>query len=407
MPPVPMVNKNVDSRPAPELQKEIQVKAKILTGAVLAATVLALAACSSSGGAAKSSTPASAASAGASTSGAVAAAEAYTKAATTFSTTIPVTGALPSAPPKGKTVVFLQCEQQECGEEGQGIDAAAAAVGWKVKTLNFKAADPATLVAALTTALQYKPVGVFFSGSPQVTWKSVQPAYAAAHAFITENFDSTAPTGPGVLAGRGYGNDSTHIGKLLADAQIANSLGKPANSLLVSVPDYAVFVPTATEYHSEIAAVCPTCKITDVNATLPQLLGGQLIPAVISAAKRATNIKYIVSVNGAFTAQLPAALKAAGLGGKFQIISGQGSSLDQESVLNGEQLATVNSPLVMGGWQDMDMAIRTVMGLPIPAGDHVVPIALLTKANIGTPKDSYDIPSNYAAQFKTLWKVGS
>ena len=30
-----------------------------------------------------------------------------------------------------------------------------------------------------------------------------------------------------------------------------------------------------------------------------------------SAAKRASDIKYIVSVNGAFTAQLPAALKAA------------------------------------------------------------------------------------------------
>jgi ribose transport system substrate-binding protein len=337
----------------------------------------------------------------------VAAAESYTKAATTFSTTIPVTGALPSKPPTGKTVVFLQCEQQECANEGQGLNAAAAAVGWTVKTLNFKAADPATLVAALKTALQYKPVGVFFSGAPQVTWASVQPLYASAHAFITENFDSTAPSGPGVLAGRGYGDDSTHIGKLLADAQIANSQGAPANSLIVSVPDYAVFVPTAKEYHTEIAAACPACTVTDVNATLPQLLGGQLIPAVISAAKRASNIKYIVSVNGAFTAQLPAALKAAGLAGKFQIISGQGVSVDQQSVLSGDQLATVNSPLIMGGWQDMDMAIRTVMGLPIPAGDHVVPIALLTKDNIGTPKDSYDIPSDYAAQFKTLWQVGS
>jgi ribose transport system substrate-binding protein len=337
----------------------------------------------------------------------VVAAEAYTKAATTFSTIIPITGALPSKPPAGKTVVFLQCEQQECGYEGQGLDAAAAAVGWTVKTLNFKASDPATLVAALKTALQYKPVGVFFSGAPQVIWKSVQQDYANAHAFITENFDSTAPSGAGVLPGRGYGDDSTHIGKLLADAQIANSLGQPANSLIVSVPDYAVFVPTVTAYHSEIAAACSACKVTDVNVTLPQLLGGQLIPAVISAAKRASNIKYIVSVNGAFTAQLPAALKAAGLSGKFKIISGQGVSVDQQSVLTGDQLATVNSPLTMGGWQDMDMAIRTVMGLPIPAGDHVVPIALLTKDNIGTPKDSYDIPSDYAAQFKHLWQVGS
>jgi ribose transport system substrate-binding protein len=382
------------------------VRAKTLTSAALAVTVIAVAACSSSGGTSKSSSPAGTSAGSGGSSAAVAAAESYIKAATTFSSTIPVTGALPSKPPTGKTVVFLQCEQQECANEGQGMNAAAAAIGWTVKTLNFKAADPATLVAALKTALQYNPVGVFFSGAPQVTWASVQPQYAAAHAFITENFDSTAPSGPGVLAGRGYGDDSTHIGKLLADAQIANSQGAPANSLIVSVPDYAVFVPTAKEYHTEIAAACPTCKVTDVNVTLPQLLGGQLTSAVISAAKRATDIKYIVSVNGAFTAQLPAALKAAGLAGKFQIISGQGVSVDQQSVLSGDQLATVNSPLVMGGWQDMDMAIRTVMGLPIPAGDHVVPTALLTKDNIGTPKDSYDIPSDYAAQFKALWQVG-
>ena len=384
------------------------MKAKSLAGAAVAVAVLALSACSSSGGgAAKSSSPAAAtSSASGGVSAAVAAAEAYTQAATTFSTAIPVTDALPSKPPTGKTVVFLQCEQQECGAEGQGLDAAAAAVGWTVKTLNFKAADPATLVAALKTALQYKPVGVFFSGAPQVTWQSEQQAYADAHAFITENFDSAVPSGPGVLAGRGYGDDSTHIGKLLADAQIANSQGQPANSLIVSVPDYAVFVPTAKSYTSEIAAACPTCQVNAVNVTLPQLLGGQLIPAVISAAKRDNNIKYIVSVNGAFTAQLPAALKAAGLQGKYKIISGQGVSVDQQSVLDGDQLATVNSPLTMGGWQDMDMAIRTVMGLPIPQGDHIVPIALLTKDNIGTPKDSYDIPSDYAAQFKKLWQVG-
>ncbi|WP_375476320.1 hypothetical protein [uncultured Jatrophihabitans sp.] len=328
------------------------------------------------------------------------------KAAETFSTSIPVTDPLPSAPPKGKTVVFLQCEQEECGHEGDGLNAAAKAIGWTVKTLNFKAADPATLVAALKTALQYKPVGVFFSGAPQAVWKSEQSDYAKAKAFITENFDATAPTGEGQEPGRGYTADSTHIGTLLAGIQLQDANGVPANSLLVNVPDYAVFVATGKAYHSTISAACPSCKITDVNLTLPQLLGGQLNSAVVSAAKRAANVKYIVSVNGAFVAQLPQALAAAGLTGKYKIISGQGESGDQKNVLSGTALATVNSPLTMGGWQDMDMAIRKVMNLPIPAGDHVVPIAVLTKSNIGTPQDSYDIPSDYAAQFKKLWQVG-
>jgi hypothetical protein len=304
-------------------------------------------------------------------------------------------------------VLYLQCEQQECGNEGAGIKAAAAAVGWHVKVLNFQAANPATLVTALKTGLQYHPVAAFFSGVPQQAWQSVQQAYAKAGAFITESFDATAPSGPGVEAGRGYGDASAAIGKLLADEQIATSNGAPAKSLLVSVPSYPVFVPTAQAYQAEISKACPSCSVTAVNATLPQLLGGQLIPAVVSAAKRSAGLTYIVAVNGAFVAQLPQALDAAGLGGKFKIISGQGVAEDQQNVLNGTALATVNSPLIMGGWQDMDMAIRTVMHLPIPAGDHVVPTALLTKANIGTPRNSYDLPVDYPTQFKTLWHVGS
>jgi ribose transport system substrate-binding protein len=396
------------------------VKSKKLYGAALAAVVMTLAACGSSGSS-NSGSPSSASSGSGSSAAvaptgdassaasnpAVAAAEAAVTKATTFPTAIPVTDALPSKPPTGKTVVFLQCEQEECGHEGEGMKAATDAIGWHLKVLNFKAADPATLVTALKTALQYKPVGVFFSGVPPVVWQSEGKAYAAANAFITENFNDTVPSGPGIEAGRGYGDDSTRIGTLLADAQIADSQGAPANALFVNVPDYTVFVPTGKAYHAEMSKTCPSCQITDVNITLPQLLGGQLIPAVVSAAKRAKDVKYIVAVNGSFVAQLPPALKAAGLDGKFKIISGQGVSVDQKNVLNGDQLATVNSPLTMGGWQDVDMAVRKVMNLPIPAGDHIVPIALLTKDNIGTPEDSYDIPADYAAQFKKLWQVGS
>jgi ABC-type sugar transport system substrate-binding protein len=117
-------------------------------------------------------------------------------------------------------------------------------------------------------------------------------------------------------------------------------------------------------------------------------------------------VKYIVSTNGSFTDTLPQALKAAGLAGQVKLISGQGVSLDQQNVLDGTQLATVSSPLTLSGWQDVDIAIRIAMRLPIPAGDGVVPWVLLTKANLGTPSDSYDRPDNYPALFEKLWHVG-
>jgi ribose transport system substrate-binding protein len=389
-----------------------------LAGAGLAAAaLLALAACSSassssaSAPAAAGTTSASAAatasaSAAGTTSSAVAAAVAAVKTSSTMPTSIPETQSLPSAPPKGKTVLFLQCEEVQCSYEGDGLKAAAAAIGWTVKVLNFQAANPATLVSALQTGLQYHPVAAFFSGVPQEAWQSEQKPYAAAGAVIVDNYLAATPSGAGVLAGRGYASENEQMGTVLAQQQIANSGGAPAASLIVSVPTYTVFDPMVTAYKAEIAKDCPSCSVTEDDFTLPQMLGGQLVPAVVSAAKRIPNLKYIVSVNGAFTDTLPEALKAAGLAGKYQVISGQGVSTDQQNVLAGSQLATVSGPFILGGWQDMDMAIRAVMKLPPSPGDNVVPWVLLDKSNIGKPSDSYDVPTDYPSLFEKLWHVG-
>ena len=391
-----------------------------LAGAGLAAAaLLALAACSSaassSASAPASTAPASAAGTAAgtpsastagTTSSAVAAAVAAVKSASTMPTSIPETQSLPSAPPKGKTVLFLQCEEVQCGYEGDGLKAAAAAIGWNLKVLNFQAANPATLVSALQTGLQYHPVAAFFSGVPQEAWQSEQKPYAAAGAVIVDNYLAATPSGAGVLAGRGYASENEQMGTVLAQQQIATSGGAPAASLIVSVPTYTVFDPMVTAYKAQIAKDCPTCSVTEDDFTLPQMLGGQLVPAVVSAAKRIPNLKYIVTVDGAFTDTLPGALKAAGLAGKYQIINGGGIATDQQFVQAGTELTTVSNPLTEGGWQDMDMAIRFAMHLPESPGDEQVPWVLLNKSNVGTPSDSYDVPANYPSLFEKLWDVG-
>jgi ribose transport system substrate-binding protein len=400
--------------------QSLSLAAAALAAGALAVAVAGCSSASSSSSSAPASAPASAgaastnaASAAATSSpgtsapsAAVAAAGAAVAAAETMPAAIPVTQALSSAPPRGKTVLFMQCEEVECSYEGTGMKAAAAAIGWNVKILNYQAANPATLVSALQTGLQYHPVAAFFSGVPQEAWASEQKAYAAAGAYLVDTFLPAVPTGAAIAPGRAYGADMTALGTVLADEQIADSGGAPADSLLVNVPTYPVFGPLVTAYDAVIAKDCPTCRVTDVNVTLPQMLAGGLNQAVVSAAKRDSGVKYIVSTNGSFTDTLPEALKAAGLAGQVRLISGQGVSTDQQNVLNGTQLATVSSPLTLSGWQDVDIAIRLVLHQPVPAGDGVVPWVLLTKSNIGTPSDSYDRPAGYPAQFEKLWDVG-
>ena len=53
-----------------------------------------------------------------------------------------------------------------------------------------------------------------------------------------------------------------------------------------------------------------------------------------------------------------------------------------------------------------DMAIRFAMHLAPSSGDNVVPWVLLNKSNIGTPSDSYDVPTDYPSLFEKLWHVG-
>ena len=272
--------------------------------------------------------------------------------------------------------------------------------------LNFQAANPATLVSALQTGLQYTRWRRSCPASRRRPWQSEQKPYAAAGAFIVDNYIAAAPSGVAVMAGRATHPRTSAQGTVLADEQIANSGGEPSKSLIVSVPTYMVFDPLVACYKAEIAKACPGCQVTEDIFTLPQMLGRNLVPAVVSAAKRIGGLKYIISVNGAFTDTLPEALKAAGLRGKYQIISGTGVSTDQQSVLERNQLATVSGPFILGGWQTMDMAVRSVMKLPPSPGDNVVPWVLLKKSNIGTPSDSYDVPTDYPSLFEKLWHVG-
>src|SRR5690349_10112005 len=55
---------------------------------------------------------------------------------------IQVDTALPEAPPKGKKLIFLQCELPACQRYVPGVKAAAAALGWSAKIEVFKNADP-------------------------------------------------------------------------------------------------------------------------------------------------------------------------------------------------------------------------------------------------------------------------
>jgi ribose transport system substrate-binding protein len=321
-------------------------------------------------------------------------------------TTIPQTTPLPKAPPKGKTFVWLQCLLPTCKEIGQGIDAAASAIGWKVKTLSYDSGNPATLIAAMKQALQYKPVGVGLSGLAQALWTGEISQYAKAHVDIIPSFIGANPTSSTVPVDL-VGQDFAQLnGKLMANWIIADS-GAKADVLNVGIPTFPFLAEFTQGVQSGVTQGCTSCKVTSLNLSLPDVTGGQTVPLIVSALRRNPTAKYVVIPDAAYIDGLPSALKAAGLSG-IRVLGENGDAAAEADMKSGiEPGAWTGTATAYSGWLDIDAMARLVEKASLPsASDGGLPVQLLTQSDITTPSDTFNLPANYPAQFKKLWHVG-
>jgi ribose transport system substrate-binding protein len=371
------------------------------------ATALLLTACSSSATSASSSSPAGTpGTSSAATSAGLAAAEQAVAKYSSAPTALGVTAPLPAAPPKGKSVVFLQCEVQQCIDGGDGFRAAAAAVGWQVKTLAWVSTNPATLVAALQQALTLKPkpYAVVLSGLPQVIWATQEAAYAKAGVLMVPWSVGPVTTSSTVIANILAPQDSELQGKLLADWFIADSKGQ-GQVLQQDVPQYPTIGEVGSGFRDEVAAACPGCKVTTLDVTGTQVASNGVTSAIVSALQRDPSIGYVAASDIALAPGLPAALKAAGLT-KVKILGGAATAIDEQNVRDGTEAAVMMNNLVYCGWLIMDVLLRHEAGLSFPVNDGGIPQQILTKTTITTTDASDLAVTGYQELFKKLWRVG-
>ena len=279
----------------------------------LAAAILTLAACGSSKGSgtqSNSGTASSSASSSASVTSARSLLSTYTQEPTQIGITVP----LKAPPPPGKTIVFLRCELPQCGQFSDGIQSAAAAVGWHYKVITFQTADPSSLISGLTQALQYHPVAVSLAGIPQAVWQSVIPQYAAAGVPIIPLAIGQATLGQTVITNVLTYNDYVKLGDVNADWFIADSDGS-GHALVVNIPTYDVLSAFTQGVTTTVTQHCPGCKVETLNLALSQVAGNMVNSAIISDLQKDPSIKYVITSNGPFVNGLVSALQAAGIAG--------------------------------------------------------------------------------------------
>ncbi len=371
----------------------------------LATTAVLLAACSSSSSSSSASSGASSSSAATSSSssasGQVATAEAFVKKYEQVPTSIPLTTPLKSKPPTGKTLVFMKCDISQCTDIATGLQAATAAVGWTLKTIDYQSANPATLISGLQQGLQYHPVAAIVTGIPSAAWSSELAAYQAAGVPIIEGYTGD-PLSKEIIANNGGVPYTTLVGQIIANWVIADSNGK-ANIVSYQVSSFPVLAAFDTSFEKTIRDGCPACSITPIQATIAQAVGGQGPSQIVSTLQRDPSANYVVTDDATWIDGLPSALSAAGLHVKVAGESGDTAALT--AVKTGTENAFTGLATIPGAWNMVDAALRYVEGMPVPAADGQLPVQLLTKNVPFTVSNSYNLPANYPQLFKTLWKV--
>lgn len=319
--------------------------------------------------------------------------------------TISVSTPLKSAPPKGKTLVYMQCELPQCALEGQGIQAAAKAVGWNYRVVAFQSANLSTLTAGMQQALQYHPVAVAVAGEVEATWAGVIPAYQKAGVTIIPFNAGPVQITKTVPVDIGDPSDWAHAGSLIGDWFVANSDGS-GNAVFLDVPSFDVLQEYTNAAQSTIKQLCPKCTVTVINDSLAELGSNQIVPSVVSAVQRDPKVNYVLSADGPFVTGLAAALKGISRE-SVKIAGGDPDITNEQNLLAGMESAWTGQAYQELGWQVVDAVARNIEGMPVPAGDGGWPLQLLTKQNVGTPNNSLQQPTGYQQQFATLWHVSS
>lgn len=388
--------------------------------AVLPVAALGFAACSSSATSssstsassagssspsAGSSSPAATAGGSATASSLVAQAEAVIAAYSKTPTQITLTTPLPSKPPTGKTIVYLdQPTVPAVSTVGDGVRAAAQALGWNFDEIDYDPSNPASLQAAFTSALTKHPVAVSVDGTPVSLFgastiaeyaKAGVPIIASAVAAVTPGSDGT------VIGTSGNSKTDAETGTIMADWVIANS-NADGDVLVVHVPGFDVLDAFVDNFKSAISA-CTGCKATYVNATLSDVSSDAINTIITAKLRQDPGIKYLVYDDGDWASGINSALSAAGV--QSIEIGGRNATAVQMSELQTKgQAAWAEFPLAYYGYLIVDQAARHLEGAPLESNSAIMPIQLLTSSNIAG-RTSYLEPSDALAQLEKLWHV--
>ena len=318
--------------------------------------------------------------------------------------TIPLTGV-----PEKKKFAWLECELESCPYETIGMKAATEALGWELLVISSESANPAPY---FQQAIDAGADFIASTGEAPSLYAEQAAAAKEKGIKILSCFDTTPPDGENSNIWTQCGDSSfvEKTGPLMADWAIVDSEGA-ANVLIVSIPDFAVLKAETDAYIAELEKNCPTCKYTELNITIPQLVGGEVPAAVASQLQADPDLNYAFFSFGSLPSGVTATLESAGLLENVTVYGQDFSAFGLEEIVNGTMGAWSADPKGYAAWLMVDAAARLSLGMELTEERAA---ASLPTYLVETPEQAQAIldeeggdwnPPGMAEAFKTLWGV--
>ncbi|MGD9996009.1 MAG: sugar ABC transporter substrate-binding protein, partial [Ilumatobacteraceae bacterium] len=265
--------------------------------------------------------------------------------------------------PEPKKFAWLECELESCPYITVGVEAATKALGWEMIKITSESANPGPY---FQQAIDAGADFIASSGEARALYEEQAMAAKEKGIKILSCFDTEPPAGDETNIYTQCGDSSfvEKTGPLMADWAIVDSEGA-ANILIVSIPDFAVLKAETDAYIAELEKNCSACEYTELNITIPQLVGGEVPAAVASQLQANSDINYAFFSFGSLPSGVTAALDSAGLLDQVTVYGQDFSAFGLEEIVAGTMGAWSADPKAYAGWLMVDAAARLSLGMEL------------------------------------------
>ncbi|WP_029138037.1 sugar ABC transporter substrate-binding protein [Nakamurella lactea] len=319
---------------------------------------------------------------------------------TALNITEPITGDIP----KDKTIAYLQCGVPACVENGDALESAATAVGWKVTRIDA-GLTAESIKSAWGQAVEQSPDAVVTSGVSRALFEPELAKLAEKKIPVINLTSADDPTN-GITVGYGYGPQWTTQGKILADYLVANAGDQKINAVAVTVSAYANIGMIADGLKTELTAQCADCALDTLDVPVSSI-GSDLPSRITSYLAAHPDVNWVYVGFADMLPGVPAALKSAGLG-EVKIVTIDQSPTVDSYIKNGQSVVmSAGFDVHEMMWRAVDYLARTWTGASTEQNTAVdgLPVWVFTKDNIPSTTEYFPYVADFEAQYKKLWGV--